>query len=218
MSESDLRPDRGARVSVRITRVGHGQTLYILSLSDHYQGLFTHWKDPHSVYCPDDGTCYWRKCQEEQIWKGYTPVLFWNTSTANWLPTVLEISEKLELDLRGKWKRGQEWVLTRAQELDRKKKPVRGRLAVVQRPSENLPEEFDILPVLSAVFRVAHVKLGKQNPLPMPQTMLPFESAAPKALRPDDQAPASPEVLQKLRETLVGGFKLPNDPKNGRKP
>lgn len=193
--------DRGAAIPLRVVRVGAGQTLFVWTISTTYGGCFTHFKDKRSAYCPDDHSCPWKSCQREQIWKGYGAVCWWDKESSRWIPAVLEISERLEHDLRDRWERGQVWCLNRPPETANKRKAVSGRLSEMCVEPANLPQEFDIRPVLCNIFRRADVQLGKANPMPLPQTMLPFEAAPPAALRPKSERPASAEEWQKLRQS-----------------
>jgi len=149
---------------LRVFRIEEGTTVHARTLSDGYKGVFTHYVKRRSVLCGGDD-CDGPTHKTPKIWKGYAAVELWNAATNHWNPFVLEITESLELDLRGKWRRGQVWEFYREMPTKKKSMPITGKLLEERDPS-SVPPEFDYRPVLLHLYHVHAIHLGVLNPMP----------------------------------------------------
>lgn len=186
MSDGQRSPSVGhSKIDVRIRGVHGGETLYVRMLSDRLSACFTHYvegtttKQGRTHYCPmlDDGRC--PLCAKyEQAWRGYTPAELWIPGRNFWMPIVLEVTPRLETDLRFELDRGQVWELRRAAKTRKRKNfPTYGTLLETI-DTKLLPLPFDPLPVLTRYFNRAPKALNVPNPLPMPLS-LELSSGAP---------------------------------------
>jgi hypothetical protein len=133
-------------------------------------------------------------------WKGYLSVETWHAAKRLWLPTVLEVTEHCELDLRDHYQRGQVWEVSRAKEVTKKKQPVRATL-LEQCDEKTFPQPHDLLPVLRTIYHHLQISLEHENPMPG-RVMVEPSTGAPPPLKvhPAEDARVSPEQLKKLRE------------------
>jgi hypothetical protein len=147
-------------------------------------------------------------------WKGYFPAEVYERESASWIPWVFELTEASEVDVRGRFARGQCWFFVR------EKRPGRGGSPVVARFGKQLDTEllrpaFDIWPVLRTVYGVQTFDLLIANPTPDRVFLAPSNDTegVPKAWLPKpapetDQVPCD-EHLQRMREKMNGFAKLP---------
>jgi hypothetical protein len=203
------------RVGVlRIFRVEEGTTVHARVLSEGYRGIFTHYARGRSVYCQGD------KCEAtlhklDRVWKGYAAVELWNVATKKWNPVVLEISEALELDLRGFWKRGQVWEFYRDLPTKKKSMPIMGKL-LEERDPLAMPPEFDFKPVLLHLYHVQSIRLDCLNPMPPRVMVTESDGAGPTILDPirDAQTAAvDPEKEAEFRKRFNLDRKSPTERK-----
>lgn len=167
---------------IRNFRVEPGTVAFVRLLADFYGGLFTHYYRGRSTVCQG------KDCQSlvhkvDRTWKGYCPAELYSESKKAWLPICLEITESLELDMRGIFARGQMWELWR--ELPPKKgaTPVQGKLHPPQE-WRNLPRPFDIIPCLRALFHTDFIDLGTKSPIPARVYQTASEGDTPAILVP----------------------------------
>lgn len=166
--------------ALRVYRVNPGDVVHLRTLSDGYGGLFTHFFKNRSYYCsgPDCNSMYHKM---PRIWKGYSAVEIYSVEKKKWRPFVLEISEHLELDFRGIYKRGQVWELYRTLQTGKKATPVQGKLHEERGPS-SVPAAFDIRPVLLHLYHCMAVSLDAKNPMPPRTFLADSDGDAPKVL------------------------------------
>lgn len=145
-------------------RIEEGSRHYVRFLAYSALGMYTHWYNKRSNYCKGEH-CNPIMHRVDPVWKGYAPVERWDKESNLWLPEVLEVTENLELDLRGQCARGQVWDLYRELKKDRKQMPVVGVL-VEERDPDLFPLAFDILPVLKALYHTSDIRLVHENPMP----------------------------------------------------
>lgn len=190
-----------SHTALRVFRVRPGESWSIRTLSAEYGGIFTHYTKERSVYCdPDD--CVAGLHRTERFWKGYAAVEVYDQRAAKWLPTVLEITEHLELDFRERFDRGQCWELWRMKETRKKKEPVQGTL-LEERDPNTFPPAFDYVPVLLAIYHLERIDLSAKNPRPMKIYLPASEGAPPPATRSRKEAAAvSAEDQAKARQVL----------------
>jgi hypothetical protein len=200
-------PDRYA---LRVLRVDPGQSFKIRLVSQRYGGLLTHWVRGRSVLC-DGNECPALQHRSGTYWKGYALVEQWHGVKALWCPSVLEITENLELDFRGRYKRGQVWLLQRAPQVGRHKTGVFGVL-MFEGQQENLRVPFDFLPVLRNLYHVSTIVLDKDNPMPARILVEPVAGNPPISEAEKADRPATPEEWALFRERLKGmHFNMPED-------
>lgn len=150
--------------ALEVFRVACGHTWFVWLYSYNACGCYTHWIDGRSRYCDPAGCRY--KCRtEERYWKSYAAAGVFDPDRELYIPVVLEITERLELDLRGVAKRGQRWKLSRAPQDGPSEKPIRGVLDGERLPSET-PMAFDVLPVVRRLYHVEALALTQACPLP----------------------------------------------------
>ncbi len=203
MSErAENRPDQRLRYyPLDVFRVKSGVTCFVRTLSPDYGGLYTHYERGRSHYCPGD-RCGCVRVRLPRIWKGYASVEVYDGRAKLWAPAVLEITEGLELDLRGQYARGQVWELTRDEQTDKKATPVRGRLLEVLK-AEQVPAAFPFKPVL---IRVYHAPEGLEtchaNPMP-PRVMVSHSEGPPPKVPPAPDGQERPADALPLRELVA---------------
>lgn len=211
LKSPDRSPDRAEpEYTLRILRIAAKQRLTLRTISPHYGGLYTHWYKGRSHYCPGREECQLHR--SDVVWKGYAAVETWDQTQALWFPWVLEITEGLELDFRGRWDRGQVWEVWRIED-NRKRDttPIRGKLLEERNP-DDFPPAYDLRPQLMHVYHVRELRLDQLNPLPPRQLVKPNPGAPP--IRPDQQRPEdrpmTAEELRAMRERLK--FPKPPEP------
>jgi len=196
-------------VDVRLHRIKHGTSATVWMLDDTYSGLMTHRDGEWGRYCPGERNgCTLHK--KELFWKGYVAAMVWEPGCGAWLPRVLEITERLELDLRCRYARGQVWQLNRERELTKKKNPVRGKLLETRDLAET-PAAFTVFDVLYAIYHRQDVILGIENPLPMPARVDIIKGAPPKGPESNGEAskPISQAEWHAMRAKLGFGARRP---------
>jgi hypothetical protein len=197
----------GARNPLRVLRVDPGQVIHLRTLSGDYGGLLTHFLRGRSHYCPGE-ECFPSNHKSETYWKGYAPVEAWDRAASLWIPWVLEITERLELDLRGSFCRAQTWKVSRLPQTGKAKTPVIAELIEENRP-DSVPPAFDVVPVLLTLYHVARIRLDVKNPLP-PRTLLPPSQGAPPpgfGERRVEERAATAEEWQRLRAAAAANGK-----------
>ncbi len=153
------------RYALRVLRIEPGQEGYLLMLSATLSGLLTHWWKGRSLYCPGEGPCKPSLHAEPLIWKGYVAAALWQEKGQLWFPCVLEVTESTELDMRGRYKRGQIWFLDRRQQQRGKRSAITAAYQRSLDPAGVLPE-FDVLPIVAQLYHCPTIRLGEENPMP----------------------------------------------------
>lgn len=169
--------------AVRVYRVESFDPVFVRMLSADYKGLFTHYYQKRSHYCCGDG-CRVANHAADRTWKGYVPAeILVPGKRAMWMPICLEITENLELDLRGVFERGQLWELYKLDGGKGKKSPVTGKLHA-DPPPATLRRPFDVLPCLRALYHRDVIDLRHPSPLPPRVFADEVEGELPEVLRP----------------------------------
>lgn len=166
----------GSRHVLRVFRLKPGERAKIRTLSEAYDGLFTHFVRGRSKYC-DPLNCNPADHRTGRFWKGYASAELWLPRETLWMPIVLEITEALELDLRGRWERGQCWELTREKQVGKRHPPIVGVL--VGKAEGKLPPAFGVLDVLTHLYHADGLQLGELNPMPPRVLVAASPGAAP---------------------------------------
>jgi len=170
---------------LRFLRFLPGETWQVRFLADGLLGLLTHWDKRQSRPCLGK-ECPTGLHQQPSYWKGYAPVLVWQARSKNWLPTVLEVTEHLELDLRGRRLRGEEWKLTRDEQTGKHKTPVMGEHI---QTLEKVPSAFEIKPCLIHLYHSTDLVFGAKNKLPARSMIEATEGPPPLEAGPADGLP-----------------------------
>jgi len=210
-----MEPDTRRTGVLRVFRVEEGATVHARTLSDGYSGLFTHYVKGRSVYCQGD-KCEAQVHKADKVWKGYAAVELWDSSCKKWNPVVLEISESLELDLRGLWRRGQVWEFYRELPTKKKSMPIMGKL-LEERDAAAFPLAFDFKAVLLHLYHVHAIHLGTLNPMPPRVIVTQSDGDGPAILAevPKVQAELDPEKVAAFRKRMNLDRKTPTERKKG---
>lgn len=204
-----------------LLRVAFGTSEVIRVLSESYRGCFVHYARGRSQYCTGDpDTCEFHKI--EKIWKGYTSVEVWSQAEQAWLPKVLEISECLDQDFRGRCLRGTVWELTHLKKESKKKKsePKSGKVVGKlwdQLDPATLPMPYPMSAVLDNLFHFIGVRLDEDNPLPPRLLVEPSKAAPPRrpGERPVPTGPKDEEKKATYNGRMAEMFQMPRDTVNG---
>jgi len=171
-----------------------------------YEGCMVHYKGGN-VYCPGEDDCPASMHREQLLWKGYTAVDLWDKSLNHYLPMVLEVSESLEHQLRGRNLRGEVWVLQRKGH--RNKKQITGDYTE-RRDSKSIRPAFDVLPIVRTLYHCSTLCLGLDNPVPSPTMLEAYLGAPPSIAFPDageeENKKIDPATREKLREEMRTAF------------
>jgi hypothetical protein len=168
--------------AVRVHRIEGTAGQFVRMLSPDYKGIFTHFYQKRSHYCSGE-TCRIATHASDRTWKGYVAAeLLLRAPKPVWVPICLEITEYLELDLRGIYQRGQLWELYKMDDGKGKKAAITGRLHADQPPAD-LRKPFDIVPCLRALYHRDVVDLKHASPLPPRVFMEEVDAELPEVLR-----------------------------------
>jgi hypothetical protein len=206
---TEPRPANAAR-ALEVLRLRAGQSVIVRMLSERIDGCQTHYVKNRTQYCPGDADCPPLKHKEEMRWKGYVAAESWEQASGLWIPTVLEITERFERDVRLTFARGQVWeLIKRVQTQRHKHPPLEGRLLETL-AAEGLPLEFDVLPTLEVLFNFPGMRLGVENPLSARVMVSPSVGAPPAKFAPPptpkpDPAHADRYDFKKAKERLGKG-------------
>lgn len=200
--------------ALRILQIEPGTDYHIWTLSDKYGGLLTHFKQ-RSFYCGGKDCPSHVHLKSDTIWKGYAAVGVWNPATKKWMPWVLEISEHLELDFRGLWKRDQVWEIWRDNLGKKKTTPITAKLLEDSHDAKLCPPAFDYLPVLKTRYHTSHIQLNHFNPLPPRVLVEDVAGPGPEILasREGGGTIETPEDFKKFREEYERRKKTPTESK-----
>lgn len=196
-SNSDGPPSAQAR-RLTVTRCLPGDNFGVIFLADGpILGLITHWLKGSSQRCFGD-TCLPCRSNMDKVWKGYAPAIFYVKAEKHWLPTVLEVSESLELDLRGIVRRGQEWHLTRALAGRKRKPPTIGRW-IRQLHADSLPPAFPTDQAVRVVYHDNLIETDVPSPLAARSMVEPLQ-LNPHGLPDKEQAPSVEEIARRREQ------------------
>lgn len=199
---------------IRVFRVEEGDAVIARFLSYSHLGIMTHYVRKRSLYCPGDAECCPANHRLDKFWKTYAAVELWNDARKVWFPTVLEVTEHLELDLRDICKRGQLWELWRHKG-GSKSSPVEAKL-LEERDPETMPRAFDFMPVLQHLYHVSRIQLSVKNPLPPRVVVAESIGDGPAILsQPEkvDNGPRFNSFAEEARRRLMERKKTPTEKK-----
>lgn len=203
---------QGAPMPVRvgILRLTMGETAQVLCLSpgvgpekDRVGGTFGHYKgrwQPCIV-----GNCPAALHSTQRFWRGYIAAFVFSKAARRWEPCVLEVSESLELDMRGRYSPGQVWEISRAKGNGKKELPYVGRLCPKQ-PQLEATRAFDLVPILEAFYHCGPLDLSQASEQPSRTYLLPLPvgETVPDPTAPPSSTPATAEQREQLLKRLNG--------------
>lgn len=219
MSASHAGPPRASR-PVQVTKCALTGA-HIFRFRGNYLGCMLHWpKKGGAIPCVGRETCTQAHTGLGLSWRGFAPGDEFFPKENMWWPTVIEISEAWEWDLRGRDLRGEEWHLTRKVQGDKSSEWV-GTFIGMANP-KNVGEWFDVQPVLDRAYHYQPMKTDFPNPLPQRVVMAGTPGDGPPVLEgfrevklPDLSAE---EIREKLKGRLPAGYSKPEVAPNGRIP
>jgi hypothetical protein len=182
MSQSSTSPVPAPSYALRVFRIAAGTAWTVRTNSKGYSGLVTHYGPNGSVWCPGTG-CLSTLHRKGPIWKGYCTVDLYDPANRWWAPVVLEITETCELDMRGRYERGQLWELSREADTPKRKSPVRAKL-IGQADETEMGPPIDCVPVLRSLYHAYELTLGTPNPMPARVMVSPIAGTAPPTVEP----------------------------------
>lgn len=158
-------------VRVRVLRLDPGESATVFCLTDgigpemnRVGGTFGHyfkgaWQPCIPEICPAAAH------SQPRFWRGYVAAFRQDKASKCWVPCVLEVSESLELDMRGRYAAHQLWDISRAKASGKRKPPYVGRL----HPRQGFLERtlcFDIRPVLEHFYHLTGLNLKQPSDQP----------------------------------------------------
>lgn len=201
-----LTPNGGSYV-LRVLRIDPGQVMVVRSLDDELSGLASHYVRGRSLWC-EPGNCPASLHKEPRYWKGYSPVEVWYEKPGVWAPFVLEVTEALELDFRGKWRRGQLWELERLPVTKQSKPPVTGTM-IEERDPESFPPAFEIGPTVKRLYH-AEVTFGIKSWIPDRTIVSPTKDAGPRTGKEGEGKPTDHRTTKEIEAALkANGWQAP---------
>jgi hypothetical protein len=202
-------PARLREYPLDVFRVKPGTTHSVKTVTDSYGGLFGHYKQKRTRYCPGEQcSCEHRKLP--RVWYGFAACFRFDRDQKLWLPIVLQVSEALDHCFHGKYRRGQVWTLSRAEESKEKPfPPILGQL-VEELKAHQVPEGFPVKPVLQRVFRTTEIALVHANPVPPPVRIVVEEAPPPR--QPGEVPAARPGnyTAERIKRELADATRLPS--------
>jgi hypothetical protein len=191
---------QGEEFALRVLRVEAAETLTVVFRTASVTGCFTHFVKGRSRYCDPD-VCKWGCPRLERTWKGYDLVDCFEPRSSMWVPWVLEITEHLELDLRGRYARGHSWQLARAAEAKDHRSPVVGKfLGVV--PADRVQPTVNFDAVLRTLFHVERISLDVRNPMPDRILVTAHKEAMLPAQAVKVEEPCGEDQLERMRRQM----------------
>lgn len=184
---------------LRVFRVPPGKAAKIVLLSKNVAGVFVHWVKTRSWLCVGM-ECPANLHKGDRLWKGYVSALLWDQAACHWLPIVAELSEHVELDMRGQMARGQMWEIMRGATVGKRHQPTKAMLIGTQKSSD-LPMDYDTMPTLQHLYHAEKIDISFTNPLPARVMVLPF-SAPPPPKRMEESGDDKPISSEELTRGL----------------
>jgi hypothetical protein len=159
------------------------------------QGILTHFTPKRPYACPGADRCQVSIHRASTTWKAYAPAELWrDVPYRDWLPVVLEITERLWESMNATALRGQIWSLWRVGG-DRKSQEVTGELLDIVEP-QLLRTDVEVVPVVCRVYRTNEIQWGVRPFLPPRQVLTPaVDCPPPNAAKTVDprEIPGTPE-------------------------
>lgn len=179
MSDQSPRPASAPVRRLGVLRIGDGETHDVIFVQGGpILGLLTHYESKRSHACDGDGCQRCRKGMD-LVWKGYASVLHWDRAGKQWWPTALEVTESLELDLRGRVFHSGLWQLSRKAPTKPGRHPPIVGLELQRGPAPLMCPTLDILPAVHWLYHDYTIELTVPSPIPARATVSAI--AAPSA-------------------------------------
>jgi hypothetical protein len=198
---------------VRIEGVPRGEGIAVV-FAGPIVGLFTHWASGRSHGCPGALKCPPTLHRGRTVWKGYAAIRRWTAVQSVWTAAVLEITEALEEQLRGRELMGEMWHLTRASAV-KKSAQVSG-IYYARRDEPELRSTFDIVPAIQRLYHSLELEFGATNQLPAKTLVEHVICAGPTtAAEVAPRQPSAPTAEQRERLRKLTGRLYPPPSLNG---
>jgi hypothetical protein len=140
--------------------------------------MLAHWQKGPSMGCPGVSKCPSAVHRGRTIWKGYAAVRIWWANVNKWIPAVLELTECLEEQLRGRSLLGEMWHLTRM--ANKKKMSQVHGVYYATREERELKQTFDVIPVVQRLYHSTEIEFGVPNPMPKKITVAEVNCEGPR--------------------------------------
>ena len=203
-----------------VLRVAEGQSHNVIFVQGGpILGLLTHYESKRSFPC-DGESCLRCKKSFDVVWKGYAAVLLWDKAAKQWWPTVLEVTESLELDLRGRVQHSGMWEITRAVATKPGRHPPIVGHEMKRGPAPLLCPTFDLLPAVHWLYHDYEIKVALPSPIPGRATVSMVVAPSPADMV-DPPSSSKERIVTTFSERFSGAGKLVNGigsmPKDGAK-
>lgn len=211
MSDEGPRPLSVPTRRLGVLRVGEGETHDVIFVQGGpILGLLTHYESKRSYACDGEGCTRCRK-GIDRVWKGYAAILHWDKAGKQWWPNCLEITESLELDLRGRIFHSGMWQLSRKAPTKPGRHPPIVGMELQRGPAPLMCPTFDIMPAVHWLYHDYAIELITPSPIPPRATVTAV--AAPSAgeivnppIKPEDRATVKFTDRFKERTPLTNGI------------
>jgi hypothetical protein len=207
MSADRARGEKPASFRLEVLRLPKkGGTATVRCLSEKILGFTTHYSKNGSPPCLGEGRCPPSTHKDREIWKGYIAAEEWDEALQLWKPCCCEITEHCELEMRGRYVRGQQWVLKRYPPDSKKPKAIEAKL-LSERSEGVLPPAFELHTCLLIFYHHPIPEKWYPNPLPARQVME-YTQAPPPAnsqaarLERERQSELDPEATRAMVEMM----------------
>jgi len=194
-----------SKKTLELFRCLEGQEWYVRTLAKSIYGALTHFEGKRSHLCLGAEQCK-PALHRQATWKGYTPAIIFLPRDKVWLPVCWELSESAELDVRGRFDRGQEWFLSRGIVTKEERPPIVAQFISTIDP-QTLPPAFEIFGVLHNVYRCFVLPKSIANPLPNRVVVEPLAGSLPQGIliakrEAEELAERERQKVQEGREAL----------------
>lgn len=164
---------------VRVLRLDPGQEFFVRTLGATIGGVNTHRVKGFSEYCLGPKSCPPIMHGTKVFWKGYFACDVWMPEKKLYRPHVCEFTESAELDIRGFYCRGLMLRVWKRPAKAREKPPLQVEIIELLE-EEQVPGEFDIVPVLRIMYHVQEIRLDVKNHCPDRVVLEDASGAPPK--------------------------------------
>lgn len=203
---------------IQVLAIKPNQTHVVRFLGD-YGGCMMHHLGKQGYWPCQGASCPIAIHRHKVVWKGFGPAEEFIKPLGAWYQCVIEVTEALDEVLREFALRGQQWLLSHPQLTD-KTTPVLGMFLEESNPDEVRPA-FDVLPILSRIYRGATIVLGACNPVPPKMLSEAYVGGGPRILeeaKKELPGPATEEQWARAKKVLGHDPRDPRDaqPKGSR--
>jgi len=204
-------------IAIEVFSIKDGTSCFLRTLSPSYGGIMTHYfKGKGSRYCAGP-ECMYLCGKLEKTWKGYCAVEVWLPHAKKYRPFVLELTERLEQDMRGLYERGQVWECYKQSPIGEKKQPVQGKLQPAQ-VVKHLPPEFDWQSVVKNLYHVPKMDFSIRNPLAPRVILTDSQDEQPLGLQTEEYKPVTPEEWEEIKQRSKAFNAAKTTPTERKKP